>query len=57
MLKDFLWMVGDIYTLSQILGHSSVRVTELCYLDLKTEDLRKNYQRFSPLMNLKNKKY
>ena len=56
--KRFLMNGGDIYTLSQILGHSSVQVTEQCYLDLKTEDLRKNYQRFSPLMNmkLKNKK-
>ena len=47
---------GDIYTLSQILGHSSVKVTEECYLDLKNEDLRNQYQRYSPLMNLKNKK-
>lgn len=54
--KRFLINGGDIYTLSQILGHSSVQVTEECYLDLKTEDLRKQYQRFSPLMNLKVKK-
>ena len=40
-LKDSWWTVGDIYILSQILGHSSVKVTEECYLDLKTEDLRK----------------
>ena len=51
--KRFLMNGGDIYTLSQILGHSSVQVTEQCYLDLKTEDLRKKYQRYSPLMNLK----
>lgn len=44
---------GDIYTLSKILGHSSVKVTEECYLDLDIEDLRKQYQRHSPLMNLK----
>lgn len=53
--KRFLMNGGDIYTLSQILGHSSVKVTEECYLDLKNEDLRNQYQRFSPLMNLKNK--
>lgn len=51
--KRFLMSGGNIYTLSQILGHSSVQVTEQCYLDLKTEDLRKGYQRYSPLMNLK----
>jgi len=54
--KRFLMNGGDIYTLSQILGHSSVKVTEECYLDLKAEDLRKQYQRYSPLMNLKVKK-
>lgn len=43
----------DIYTLSRILGHSSVTVTERAYLDLTNDDIRKNYQRFSPLSNLK----
>jgi len=51
--KRFLMNGGDIYTLSKILGHSSVKVTEECYLDLQTEDLRKQYQKHSPLMNLK----
>ena len=51
--KRFLMNGGDIYTLSKILGHSSVTVTEEAYLDLQTEDLRKQYQRHSPLMNLK----
>lgn len=43
----------DIYTLSRILGHSSVTVTEKAYLDLTVTDIRKNYQRFSPLENIK----
>lgn len=51
--KRFLMSGGDIYTLSRILGHSSVKVTEQCYLDLDDEDIRKNYQRYSPLANLK----
>lgn len=42
----------DIYTLSRILGHSSVTVTEKAYLDLTVTDIRKNYQRFSPLENI-----
>ena len=44
---------GDIYTLSKILGHSSVKVTEECYLDLDDNDIRKNYQKYSPLANLR----
>ena len=51
--KRFLLNGGDIYTLSKILGHSSVKVTEECYLDLQKEDLRQQYQKHSPLMNLK----
>lgn len=51
--KRFLLSGGDIYTLSKILGHSSVTVTEEAYLDLQNEDLRVQYQRHSPLMNLK----
>ena len=44
---------GDIYTLSRILGHSSVKVTEQCYLDLEDEDLRKKYQAYSPMLRLR----
>ena len=51
--KRFLMGGGDIYTLSKILGHSSVKVTEECYLDLNDEDIKKNYQRYSPLANLR----
>lgn len=51
--KRFLMNGGDIYTLSKILGHSSVTVTEECYLDLNDEDIRKCYQRYSPLANLR----
>lgn len=50
--KRFLMSGGDIYTLSRILGHSSVTVTEKAYLDLTATDIRKNYQRFSPLENI-----
>ena len=42
----------DIYTLSRILGHSSVSVTENAYLDLTDRDLRHRYQNFSPMENL-----
>ena len=51
--KRFLMNGGDIYTLSRILGHSSVIVTEQAYLDLSENDLRKKYQEFSPLNRIK----
>ena len=42
----------DTYTLSKILGHSSVVVTEKAYLDLTDRDLKQRYQNFSPLENM-----
>jgi len=39
----------DIYTLSRLLGHSSVTVTEKAYLDIHDEDLRQRYSKFSPI--------
>ena len=39
----------DIYTLSKILGHSSVTVTEQAYLDINDDDMSKRYQHYSPL--------
>ncbi len=51
--KRFLMSGGDIFTLSKILGHSSVRVTEEAYLDLECDDLRMQYQKHSPLSNLR----
>ena len=42
----------DIYTLSKILGHSSVKVTEEAYLDLTEEDIGKRYRNFSPVSTI-----
>lgn len=42
----------DIYTLSRILGHSSVTVTEEAYLDLTDEDIGRRYQDFSPISRM-----
>ena len=39
----------NIYTLSRILGHSSVTVTEQAYLDLTDNDIKMCYQNFSPV--------
>lgn len=51
--KRFLMNGGDIYTLSKILGHSSVTVTEQAYLDLNQDDLAEMYKKHSPLKNMK----
>lgn len=42
----------DIYTLSRLLGHSSVTVTEQAYLDLTDEDIGRRYQKFSPMESI-----
>lgn len=47
--RQFLMNGGDLYTLSRILGHSSVTVTEKAYLDLTREEIAKKYQHHSPL--------
>lgn len=47
--RHFLLNGGDLYTLSRILGHSSVTVTEKAYLDLTREEISKKYQEHSPL--------
>lgn len=43
----------DIFTLSKLLGHSSVTVTEQAYLDLTDEDMGKRYRHFSPISSMK----
>ena len=53
--KRFLMNGGNIFTLSQILGHSSVEVTEKAYLDLTDEDIRQGYQNFSPLAKMRHR--
>lgn len=54
--KRFLMAGGSLFTLSRLLGHSSVTTTEQSYLDLNDDDIKKSYQNFSPLANLKKKK-
>ncbi len=49
--KRCLMNVMDIFTLSKILGHSSVEVTEQAYLDLTDEDISKQYHKASPMGN------
>ena len=51
--KRFLMSGGDIYTLSKILGHSSVTVTEQAYLDITQDDLAELYRKHSPLKGIR----
>ncbi|MER2079011.1 tyrosine-type recombinase/integrase [Psychrobacillus psychrotolerans] len=51
--RHFLLNGGDIYTLSKILGHSSVKVTEEAYLDFTHEEISSQYQKHSPLAKWK----
>ena len=50
--KHFLMSGGDIYTLSRLLGHSSVTVTEQAYLDVNQDDLAEMYCKHSPLSKI-----
>lgn len=51
--RQYLLNGGDFYTLSRILGHSSVTVTEQAYMDLTREEIAKKYQSHSPLSKWK----
>ena len=50
--KYYILNGGDWFTLSRILGHSSVEVTQKAYLDFTDDEVGKKYQLHSPLMNM-----
>lgn len=50
--KYYLLNGGDWMSLSRILGHSSVEVTQQAYLDFTDQEIGEKYQRHSPLDNL-----
>jgi integrase/recombinase XerD len=51
--KYYLLNGGDWVSLSRILGHSSVEVTQKAYLDFTDKEIAVKYQRHSPLNHLK----
>ena len=50
--KYYLLNGGDWNSLSRILGHASVEVTQQAYLDFTDHEIGNQYQQFSPLKNL-----
>jgi integrase/recombinase XerD len=54
--RQYLLNGGDFFTLSRILGHSSVTVTEQAYMDLTREEIAKKYQYHSPLTKWNDKR-
>ncbi|RYD02476.1 hypothetical protein N752_24415 [Desulforamulus aquiferis] len=51
--KYYILNGGDWFTLSRILGHSSVDVTQKAYLDFTDEEVGKKYQKHSPITFMK----
>lgn len=50
--KSFLLNGGDIFTLQQLLGHSEIETTKI-YINLDTQELRQQNDKFNPLDNTK----
>jgi len=50
--KYYLLNGGDWVSLSRILGHSSVEVTQKAYLDFTDQEIGRKYQKHSPLSKL-----
>ncbi|WP_107842187.1 tyrosine-type recombinase/integrase [Metasolibacillus meyeri] len=50
--KYYLLNDGDFATLSRLMGHSSVEVTQKAYLDFNDKEIGRKYQKHSPLNNL-----
>lgn len=49
--KQYLMQGGDLFSLQQIMGHSSL-VSTRKYINLLTEDIQKKHRMFSPLDNI-----
>jgi site-specific recombinase XerD len=51
--RTWLERGGDVYSLSRLLGHSSVKITEIYLEDFKSRQARVQYAQFSPLGKLR----
>lgn len=50
--KYYILNGGDWFSLTRILGHSSVEVTQKAYLDFSDDEIGKKYQKHSPLSHM-----
>ena len=50
--KQYLLNGGDVFTLQQILGHSSLEVVKI-YLNLQPEEVTSKYMQYSPMDNFR----
>jgi len=51
--RTWLERGGEVYSLSRLMGHSSVKITEICLEDFKSRQARVQHAKFSPINNLK----
>lgn len=51
--KYYILNGGDWFTLSRILGHSSVETTQKAYLDFTDDEVARKYQKHSPIQFMK----
>lgn len=50
--REFLFNGGDLASLSDLMGHSSIEVTKMFYAIFTFEELRKRHRQFSPVAHL-----
>jgi integrase/recombinase XerD len=51
--RTWLERGGEVYSLSRLMGHSSVKITEIYLKDFKSRQARVQHAKFSPINNLK----
>jgi site-specific recombinase XerD len=51
--RTWLERGGEVYSLSRLMGHSSVKITEIYLEDFKSRQARVQHAKFSPINNLK----
>ena len=51
--RTWLERGGDVYSLSRLMGHSSVKITEIYLEDFKSRQARERHTQFSPLSKLR----
>ena len=53
LARTWLERGGEVYSLSRLMGHSSVKITEIYLEDFKSRQARIQHAKFSPVNNIK----